>query len=101
MSDSDVSGDDDSSKPRWIPERTPEFKAALQRLTRKDPVLRRAFEKKIRGVCASPLKMGERMKFPPDKRKIHVKNHWVLFWKVEGNVVKFLECGHHDEFFKG
>jgi len=27
-------------------------------------------------------------------------NKWVMFWKFEGDVVTFLECRLHDEFFR-
>jgi len=47
-----------------------------------------------------PLRAGKRTKFPGDSRHIHVKSNWVLFWRVKGDTVVFVECGRHDEFFK-
>ena len=69
-------------------------------MTRKDPILRAAFESKVHEIMLLPLRAGKRTKFPGDSRHIHVKSDWVLFWRVKGDTVVFVECGRHDEFFR-
>ncbi len=89
-----------SDGPSWAIVRGKEFETRLKKLTKKDSALRTVFEKKIRAVVKSPLTTGRRSVSPPNTRHVHVKSHWVLWWRVEGNKIIFLECGHHDEFFR-
>ena len=84
----------------WEIEYTDEFKAKLRKLTKRDPVLRDAFQKKFRAIVENPTTMGKRSVKPRDLRHDHVKSHWVIFWRVEGTRITFLDCGHHDEFFR-
>lgn len=76
------------------------FKARLHQLTSRDPILKDAFQKKIKAVLEYPTTIGKRSVHPSDTRHIHVKDHWVLFWSVKGKEVTLLDRGHHDEFFK-
>ena len=88
------------SDPAYRIEIEPHFKSKLKKLVRRNPDLERAFDEAIRAVCKSPLGVGKRSKIPMNTRHVHVKNHWVLFWRVEGHTIFLLDCGHHDEFFR-
>lgn len=76
------------------------FKSNLNKLIRRNPDLERAFKETIDAVIRNPLTMGKRSKFPSNSRHIGVKSHWVLWWRVEGNIITMLACGHHDDFFR-
>lgn len=91
---------DPTSDGPWVLVVPDAFRTRLRKLTAKDSTLRQAFEKKIAAVQVYPMTLGQRSVNPPNTRHVHVKNHWVLFWSVEGNEVTLLDCGHHDEFFK-
>lgn len=88
------------SNPVYKIEIEPHFKSKLKKLVHRNPDLERAFDETIKAVCKFPLGMGKRSKIPTDTRHIHVKNHWVLFWRVKGNTTWLLDCGHHDDFFR-
>jgi len=90
----------DSQKKHWTPAHEEGFKKKLDNLTRRDAVLREAFEKKIRAVVENPLGVGKRCVRPIDTRHVHVKSKWVLFWRMKGDIVTLVDCGRHDEFFR-
>jgi mRNA interferase RelE/StbE/toxin YoeB len=76
-----------------------EFRENLRKLTKKDKALADAYGKEIAAVAQNPQRVGKRSVEPKDTRHVHVKRHWVLWWRVDGNRVILLDCGHHDEFF--
>ena len=98
--DEENSTGDDPSKPKWIISYAKEFKDHLTQLTSANPVLAKAFEKRIRAVIDNPKVMGKRGKIPSNSRHIRVMGKWVFFWRFEGNDLLFLDCGLHEKFFR-
>ncbi len=95
-----ISPPGDVQKQHWKEAVEGGFKKKLETLTKRDAALFVAFEKRIRAVLQNPLGMGKRCVEPSDTRHIHVKSKWVLFWRVKGDTVTFVDCGRHHEFFR-
>lgn len=80
-----------------------ELGRTLARISKKDPVLFRAVQKKINQIAL--LSVDEIMHFKnlrgdlSDQKRVHVGS-FVLFFKISGDTIIFDRIDHHDKAYR-
>ncbi len=75
------------------------LRKVLKKLYRKNRVLYKAVMKKMNEVVLNPEHYKNLRYDMSDYKRVHVGKHFVLFFTVEANVVKFNSLLHHDKAY--
>ena len=70
----------------------------LQKISKKDIGAYSNITKKIKEICSSQdINRYKNLKKPLENyKRVHVNTHFVLLFRIEGNVIIFEDYDHHD-----
>ena len=72
---------------------------SLKKLSKKDKVLFEHIMKKIEEICCSDIDHYKNLKKPlQDYKRVHI-GHFVLLFKVKGDLIIFRYLEHHDKIY--
>jgi len=79
-------------------ERSEKLKRILKKLNKKDPIRFIATLKKIDEIIKCPdLNHYKNLSYDlKEFKRVHIDSHFVLIFKVDDDVVKFVDLQHHD-----
>jgi len=72
----------------------------IRKLSRKNPVLESALKKKIDQILENPLHFKPLRYDLAGERRVHIMKSFVLKYGIEGNTVRIIFFGHHDDAYK-
>ena len=80
----------------------PSCQKVIDRLCKKNPVLREALEKKMNEVLENPYHYKPLKYDLAGERRVHIMKSFILKFEINEamNVVTFIFFGHHDEAYK-
>jgi toxin YoeB len=80
----------------------PSCQRDIEKLCRKNPVLREALEKKMNEIVQNPQHYKSLKYDLAGERRVHLMKSFVLKFEIHENerVVEFLFFGHHDEAYR-
>jgi addiction module RelE/StbE family toxin len=84
----------------FVDEYTITFVKKLKKLKRKDNRLFQILMKKIDTITFNPLHFPVLHYNLREFRHTHFGKSFVIIYKIEGKKIKFIDFGHHDEFFR-
>lgn len=75
---------------------------SVERLCKKNPVLRGALEKKMNEIMQNPQHYKPLKYDLAGERRVHIMKSFVLKFEIDepNKVVRFIFFGHHDEAYK-
>ena len=75
---------------------------SMEKLCRKNPVLREALEKKMNEIVQNPQHYKPLKYDLAGERRVHIMKSFVLKFEIHENkkVVEFFFFGHHDEAYR-
>ncbi len=77
----------------------PDLDKLLAKLSKKDKALFEIILKKIEEICCSDVNHYKNLKKPlQNYKRVHV-GHFVLLFKIEGEVIVFRYFDHHDKIY--
>jgi len=86
----------------YIIEVTPSCQRNINKACKKNPVLRRTLQKKMREIILNPLRYKPLMHALTGWRRVHIMKSFVLIFKVDkrSKAVTFIAFSHHDDAYK-
>ncbi|MCD6547705.1 MAG: type II toxin-antitoxin system mRNA interferase toxin, RelE/StbE family [Nanoarchaeota archaeon] len=84
----------------YTDEYTATFVRKLKKLKRKDKRLFKILMKKVDTIIMNPLHFPMLHYNLREFRHAHFDKSFVIIYKIEGKKIKFMDFGHHDEFFR-
>jgi len=80
----------------------PSCQESIEKLCRKNPVLRNSLEKKMQQVVEDPYRFKPLRHDLAGERRVHIMKSFVLRFAVNeaAKTVVFLFFGHHDEAYR-
>jgi len=80
----------------------PSCKDKINKLCKKNPVLRKAIKNKIKEILENPYHYKPLKHRLARERRVHIMKSFVLKYEIDEQrkIVMFLFFGHHDEAYK-
>ena len=80
----------------------PSCQKRIEKLCKKNPVLREALEKKMNEIVQNPQHYKPLKYDLAGERRVHIMKSFVLKFEIDENTktVEFLFFGHHDEAYE-
>ena len=77
-----------------------ELKEKLKKLKKREKVRLEAVNKKISEIEKQPEHYKPLKHDMRNLRRVHIDKSFVLVYKIENNVIKFLDIDHHDKIYR-
>jgi mRNA interferase RelE/StbE/toxin YoeB len=72
----------------------------FSKLASKNPKQLQIIRNKIFQILEDPMHFKPLRKDMKNSRRVHIDNHFVLIYEIEGDVVKISDFDHHDYIYK-
>jgi YafQ family addiction module toxin component len=80
----------------------PSCKESINKLCKKNPVLKKVIEKKIKKIIEDPLHFKPLKYMLSGQRRVHIMKSFVLKYEIneKDKIITFIFFGHHDEAYE-
>ncbi len=84
----------------YIPSFSDSLQRKLEKLSKRDKKRFEICKKKIDEILLNPTHYKNLAYSMKDRQEVHIAKSFVLTFRVEGNIVRFLDLEHHDKIFR-
>ena len=78
----------------------PKCKKSINKACKKNPVLKKFIENKIKEIIQNPFHYKSLRYELKRERRVHIMKSFVLKYEIKDNVITFIAFGHHDEVYE-